>query len=97
MAWRRTLMVVPLVVALVSLALLAYASPPDPTYVAGVWDDGDYDDVVLLAASSTSVTDAHTPCILPLELVVVIAVSADDQLVGSQPFSSRRSRAPPTA
>jgi hypothetical protein len=97
MPWRRAVVVVPLVVALVSLALLAYASPPDPTYLGGVWDDGDYDDAVLLAASSTSITETHAPCIMPLELVVVIAVSADDQLVGSQPFASRRSRAPPPA
>ena len=90
-------MVVPLVVALASLALLAYASPPDPTYIGGVWDDADYDDVVVLAVSSTSITDTHAACILPLELVVVIAASPDDQLVCAHLFSSRRSRAPPTA
>jgi len=26
-------------------------SPPDPTWFAGFWDDGDYDDVILLSSA----------------------------------------------
>jgi hypothetical protein len=93
----RTLVVMPLAVALAGLTLLAYASPPDATHTTGIWDDGDYDDVVVLANSSPSVADTHRPCIPPLDQLVVMAVWPDDQLVDSRPFASRRSRAPPIA
>lgn len=33
--------------------VLAYASPPDTSWVPGVYDDADYDDVVALLASAT--------------------------------------------
>ena len=48
-----------LVSVLVALTPLAYASPPDPTYISGLWDDGDYDDVVILAAWASFVVDIH--------------------------------------
>jgi len=32
-----------LVVALLALCPVAYASPLDPTWIVGFWDDGDYD------------------------------------------------------
>ncbi len=34
------------------LPALAYASPPDPSWLAGIYDEADYDDVVLFAAST---------------------------------------------
>lgn len=37
---------------------LAHASPIDPTWVAGLWDDGDLDDVVLVAISADGVVEA---------------------------------------
>ena len=38
-------------VPLVWLTPLAYASPPDQTWIGGFYDDADFDDVVLLATS----------------------------------------------
>ena len=40
-----------LLVPLFSLTPLAYASPPDQTWIGGFYDDADYDDVILLALS----------------------------------------------
>jgi len=58
---RERLAVVPLVaLALVALPLLAQASPPDPTWVSGVYDAGDYDDVVLTATSTAGATGGVT-------------------------------------
>jgi len=37
-----------LALVLAGLTPLARLSPPDPTWFAGFWDDGDYDDIVLL-------------------------------------------------
>jgi hypothetical protein len=35
------------------LPVLAYASPPDPSWVSGIYDDGDFDNVVVLITSGT--------------------------------------------
>jgi hypothetical protein len=46
---------------LVALALhpaLAQASPPDPSWIPGIYDDADHDDVVLLLTSDSA---AATP------------------------------------
>jgi hypothetical protein len=40
---------------------LAAASPPDPTWIAGVYDDDDLDDAVLLVGSLVGVSDAPGP------------------------------------
>ena len=84
---------------MVSLAPLAYASPPDPGWIAGFWDNGDYDDVVLLATSSVGTTDAHLAYHTMSAAVVVIAsVSApDESLLSACPLSSWHTRAPPAA
>jgi hypothetical protein len=36
-----------------SLPVLAHASPPDPSWIPGVYDDADYDDVVTQVVSGT--------------------------------------------
>ncbi len=36
-----------LLLGLSGLTPLAYASPPDPSWVRGIYDDADYDDVVV--------------------------------------------------
>jgi hypothetical protein len=42
-----------LVIAPVVLPALAYASPPDPSWIQGVYDDADHDDAVILATGAT--------------------------------------------
>jgi hypothetical protein len=50
---------------LVTLTSLCYASPPDPTWIAGLYDDDDHDDVVLevsaIAAVPVAVDHTSTP------------------------------------
>jgi hypothetical protein len=57
-SWPRSC-TLPLVLMLVLSALtpLAYASPPDPTWVSGFFDDGDNDDAVFLITSSAATLD----------------------------------------
>src|SRR5229473_3334992 len=45
---------------LVALVPLAHASPPDETWISGLYDDGDYDDVVLALVDAISLP-APTP------------------------------------
>lgn len=42
-----------LIVALALLGPLAHASPPDPSWVPGIYDAADYDDVVVLVGFGT--------------------------------------------
>jgi hypothetical protein len=50
----RRVLPIALVVTLVSaLPILAHASPPDPSWIPGIYDDADYDDVVTLVVSGT--------------------------------------------
>ena len=40
------------------LPAMAHASPPDPSWIVGVYDDGDQDDLITLAAWATGATGA---------------------------------------
>ena len=44
--------------SLIALVPLAYSSPPDPTWLPGLWDNADRDGAVILATSVTSTVDA---------------------------------------
>lgn len=84
-----------LLVPLVWLTPLAYASPPDQSWLGGFYDDADYDDVVLLA-TSIAVALADTAPALAVRPAIVAAVLLLD--VDAAPFMARLSapsRAPP--
>jgi hypothetical protein len=88
-----------LLLALVLLALtpLAHASPPDQTWLAGLYDDADYDDVVLLVASiAVAFTEAGPP---PPPRFVIVAAVPSPALVSLPlaPPLATASRAPPSA
>src|SRR5215467_9576109 len=94
---RRVSSLTWLIVAVVcALAPLAYASPPDPTYLSGIWDDADYDDVVILVTSSVGSTDTHKPFELIRLLVgVLLILPADDGLPRAASRFLPAPRAPP--
>ena len=47
-----------LVLLILAPITLAYASPPDPTWLAGVYDQADFDDVVDLLTSALEATNS---------------------------------------
>jgi hypothetical protein len=49
----RVLLVALLLVAPATLPAVAHGSPPDPTWIHGIYDGADFDDVVTLAASGS--------------------------------------------
>jgi hypothetical protein len=78
------------------LVALAYATPPDPTYLAGFWDNADYDDVVILVTSSIGSTDTHTESDLNRLLVAVYPVlPREESLLPGALLSPHSPRAPP--
>jgi len=64
-----------LLVTLLALIPLASASPPDETWFAGIYDNGDYDDVVITATSMPGwFTDVLLDGLRPLRIVIAAAV-----------------------
>jgi hypothetical protein len=81
---------------LVSLQALAYASPPDQSWIGGLYDDADYDDVVILVTSTAGTAETARPCAFePYWTPVWLVVEADDRLVPGPTPSSHRPRGPP--
>jgi hypothetical protein len=97
MAPRRALVLL-LLVCLASLTPLAYASPPDPTWVEGFFDDLDFDDVVVSISWAAWAVDAD-----PLPSLAPVPVSVHLVQPGEQPVRSTKvlpaflGRAPPLA
>jgi len=84
-----------LLLSLVLLAPLAHASPPDPTWIHGVFDAADSDDAIIAATGTQCVTDGG---LFP-EAVALIAAGAVSSPGSPGVFSSAhpvfRGRAPP--
>lgn len=86
-----------LVASIVTLTPLAYADPPDPTWVAGVWDDDDFDDVVVYITSAAGLVYTPGACALrPVALPGALKPPAFQAAVVSAPRSASSPRAPPT-
>jgi hypothetical protein len=45
------------VLVLVLLVPLAHSSPPDPSWIAGIYDDADLDDVVIAVTTTSAVVE----------------------------------------
>ena len=94
---KRTVWVSWLLVGLmVVLAPMAWASPVDPSWIKGIYDGGDFDDVVTYLTSGT----VAIPALPVIELLPVLAFlpadSVPDERIGaSTPLSSNSPRAPP--
>jgi hypothetical protein len=85
-----------IVASLIALAPVALAGPPDPTWLPGVWDDADHDNVVILGTSGGGIADTCWPS--QPGLLLVVLGWADDLATGFLTTSSLPSdspRAPP--
>lgn len=85
------------VLLLLLLPPLAQATPPDPTWISGLWDDSDYDDVVVavtgaVAAAESFFVDPLGPITSRPQPIATLSRA----IVATRPAESRSSRAPPT-
>lgn len=86
-----------LVASLLTLTPLAYASPPDPTWQLGFFDDDDFDDVVGYVTSTTGLAEGPVVrCLRPIPVVVALRCGQHEHPVPLAPFSSSDPRGPPT-
>jgi len=96
MTLRRMVAVTVLAVVAV-LMPAAYASPPDQTWLPGLYDDADHDDAIILITSAVGVIiTVLTVHLTSTECVVAILVSPL-QLPPLPDSSPYRLRAPPAA
>jgi hypothetical protein len=93
----RALMLV-LLLVLIALTPVAYASPPDPTWVSGFFDGDDNDDGVFLVTSS-SATLGLFPLgdSTPVPVSQPVPVGDDASLIACLCLSTADARASPTA
>jgi hypothetical protein len=93
---RGCSLIILIVLSLGVLPALAHASPPDPLWIAGVYDGDDHDDAVLAAASTEGSPVGGLIEILRLPPIVVGPVRP---YASTGPFSSAlpafQGRAPP--
>jgi hypothetical protein len=96
---RFSLAILPvLLVAITVLTPLAFASPPDPSWVQGIYDDADFDDVVVFIASGAAVVELFLQ--LDLRLVLPLAghtAPPEQDAVPGLFRSSLQPRAPPAS
>jgi hypothetical protein len=93
----RRLIALAVVGTLIGSQCLAYADPPDPTWIAGFWDDADYDDVIVRITSRNTVAmpvfGALEPCWISIQAVPLV----DDPQAPRPAAPPRPSRGPPAA
>jgi hypothetical protein len=94
----RVALVLLLLLGLSGLTPFAYATPPDPSWVRGIYDDADYDDVVVLITSAAAV--ATPVLVVDLRLLPPCPGLIAQPVEGpapTRPFASLQSRAPPAS
>src|SRR5215831_9560630 len=78
------------------LTPMAYASPPDPSWINGVYDDADFDDVVVLVTLGAGVVEPPPITDLsPLPPPAIWLVQATDSSPSTLSSTAHHSRAPP--
>ena len=94
----RRLLIGTTVLVVASLSSLAYASPPDPTWVPGVYDDADFDDVVGLVVMQKGLVESEdltSVLFMPPPAAVLLTTPEDGPASHSVP--ALHARAPPSA
>jgi len=81
---------------LLTLPPLAHASPVDPTWIPGFYDDNDYDDVILfITGAVTAVDSLGADPVGPATACLGLIVPSGPLSFSHQPLESLSTRAPP--
>jgi hypothetical protein len=94
----KSALVLLLFVCLVSLTPLAFASPPDPTWMDGFFDDLDFDDVVVsLSWAAWAVELDLLASLTPVPVSVRLVQPGDQPVCSTKVLPAFLGRAPPLA
>ena len=92
----RRLVALAVVGVLAGSPLMAYADPPDPTWIPGFWDDADCDDVIVRVTSTSSVAETHAlGALVPHWVPIWTVPAADERPTPSPAFFPHQPRGPP--
>src|SRR6266852_5894715 len=95
MALKRALFLL-LLVCLVTLTPLAFASPPDPTWMDGFFDDLDFDDVIVsLSWAAWAIEVDLLASLTPLPVSVHLVQPGEQPARSSKVLPAFLGRAPP--
>ena len=92
--WRPIFTLLPIALALILLPVIAFASPPDPSWIAGIYDGADGDDIVTLVYETAGVEDALTGPVPPLPRSSEISIVSSPSTIHGLP-ACQFTRAPP--
>lgn len=93
---RKAFLAILLLGVVLALPPMAHAAPTDPVWISGLYDDNDYDDVVLFTIAAVSAVDSRV--VDPVGPVVVclgLITSHKSASVPIEPLPSFSTRAPP--
>jgi len=94
---RGTFVHVLLLSVLLILPALAHASPTDPTWIPGFYDDNDYDDVILFITGAVTALDSQVADpIGPIGGCVGLIAPPRSRVAAARPFESLSTRGPPS-
>ena len=87
-----------LITIVAAMPMLAFASPPDPTWTPGIYDDADYDDVVVLVTSATGdLSPVRAADLLPLFEEIGRVPPRPESALSALRVTTALPRAPPSA
>jgi hypothetical protein len=92
--WRAILTLPPTALALILLPAIAFASPPDPSWIAGIYDGADGDDIVSLVYETSAAKTAAPSHVGPLPCLPEISLEGLVRRASSNCFTPGP-RAPP--
>jgi len=93
----RSVLLVILLVLLLGLVPVAYASPPDPTWIGGYWDDDDFDNAVVSIVSACAITIPPVPDAAPQWARLAGIELGEPAFIIASPRPVASPRAPPLA
>ena len=93
----RFALAVMLLVSVAALIPLVYGIPPDSTWVRGLYDDDDFDNVFITVASNKGTFEGAAPVLLKFFLIVLAFILlADPRHPALAIIPASQIRAPPT-
>jgi len=94
----RRLLAIGLLGAALGLTPAALASPPDQHWLGGLYDNADFDDVVLAIVEGVALVELQPPHASAIdEAAVTLVLPTDERVHASPQRSSNPPRAPPAS
>ena len=92
--WRAISISLPIVLALILLPVIAWAIPVDPSWIAGIYDDADGDDVVSLVSQTSAANTAPPLHLGPFPYLLKVSLEDIGRTVSDR-YVARGPRSPP--